>query len=174
MGLLASGYTIITCHPPFPAVVVAFFLLGFDIALSIALNNAFCTNIPYSTIALGCFTGAYGIGGVISPLKATAMASRGILWSHFYAISLGISLVNLGLSAWAFFQFKETRNINSRQIGADGTASPSTHNDEPMSRAHILRTAIQSRTTLFGSLFIFAYQGAELSVSGWVVSLLIQ
>lgn len=33
--------------------------------------------------------------------------------------------------------------------------------------------ALRSRTTIFGSLFMFVYQGAEVSVSGWVVSLLI-
>lgn len=53
-------------------------------ALSLALNNVFCANLPNSTTALGCFAGAYGVGGVISPLIATAMTSKGAR----YAISM--------------------------------------------------------------------------------------
>lgn len=33
--------------------------------------------------------------------------------------------------------------------------------------------ALKSKTVILGSLFIFAYQGAEVSISGWVISFLI-
>ena len=36
----------------------------------------------------------------------------------------------------------------------------------------VFKNAIQNRTTLLGALFIFVYQGAEVSVSGWIVSFL--
>jgi hypothetical protein len=62
----------IASHPPFPVVVVSFFLLGFGMALSIALNNVFWANLPNFTTALGCYAGACGIGGAVTPLFATA------------------------------------------------------------------------------------------------------
>lgn len=37
----------------------------------------------------------------------------------------------------------------------------------------LLKRAIKHKTTIMGALFIFAYQGAEVSVSGWVISYLI-
>lgn len=40
-------------------------------------------------------------------------------------------------------------------------------------KMQLLKQAVQNRVTLFGALFIFAYQGAEVSVSGWVISFLI-
>lgn len=40
-------------------------------------------------------------------------------------------------------------------------------------RSGLLKRAIGHRTTLLGALFIFAYQGAEVSISGWVISFLI-
>lgn len=43
-----------------------------------------------------------------------------------------------------------------------------------MTRAQLLKRAIKNRTTLFGALFIFAYQGAEVSISRWVISFLIK
>lgn len=61
-----------------PAVVVAFSFLGFGLALTIAFNNAFFHESSQCHDALGCFPGAYGIGGVASPLFATAMVSNGI------------------------------------------------------------------------------------------------
>jgi hypothetical protein len=33
--------------------------------------------------------------------------------------------------------------------------------------------ALKSKTLILGALFIFAYQGAEVSISGWVISFLI-
>ncbi|KAJ5956186.1 hypothetical protein N7501_010465 [Penicillium viridicatum] len=169
MGLLTTGYTVIVCHPPFPVIVTAFFLLGFGMALSIALNNVFCANLPDSTTALGCFAGSYGIGGVISPLIATVMVSKDIRWSLFYTIAMAVSMANLALSLWAFAEFE----VSSPLRTAAQSTSSSTVNNEPNSRIQVLKMALRSRTTVFGSLFIFVYQGAEVSVSGWVVSFLI-
>jgi fucose permease len=53
------------------------------------------------------------------------------------------------------------------------TASRPAAEGEPMTRKQLLKTAVRNRTTLLGALFIFAYQGAEVSTSGWVVSFLI-
>jgi len=36
-----------------------------------------------------------------------------------------------------------------------------------------LKEALKNPATLAGALFIFAYQGAEVSTSGWVISFLI-
>ena len=33
--------------------------------------------------------------------------------------------------------------------------------------------ALQNKVTVIGALFIFAYQGAEVAVSGWIISYLI-
>lgn len=41
------------------------------------------------------------------------------------------------------------------------------------SRLKLLKRSLKTRTTLIGALFIFAYQGAEVSISGWVISYLI-
>lgn len=81
MSLLVAGYVIILSKPPFPAVVASFFLLGFGMALNLALNNVFCANLANSTTSLGALHGSYGIGGIMGPLIATAMVSDGVQWS---------------------------------------------------------------------------------------------
>lgn len=172
MSLLALSYTIVICQPPFPVVVVMFFFLGFGIALALALSNVYCANLANSTTALSLFSGAYGIGGIIAPLFATAMVSSGIRWSFFYSVSLAVSLANLAYSAWAFFDYEKDTPAEPQRT-PPRTISQATSQGESVNRAKFLVDAIRNRTTLLGALFIFAYQGAEVSTSGWVVSFLI-
>ena len=41
-------------------------------------------------------------------------------------------------------------------------------------KRQLLWQSAKNRTTLLGALFIFFYQGAEVAISGWVISYLIQ
>ncbi|OGE57755.1 hypothetical protein PENARI_c001G01321 [Penicillium arizonense] len=171
LALQVLGYIVIVCEPPFPAVVACFFLLGFGMALSLALSNVYCANLADATTALGLFTGSYGIGGIVAPLFATAMVSAGIRWSFFYAITLAVAAVNLLFAMWAFWKFEDDASAEAHVALRAGAGTSS--DTEPLSRTAVLKKSLRNRTTLLGALFIFAYQGAEVSVSGWVVSFLI-
>ncbi|KAJ5098463.1 hypothetical protein N7532_005464 [Penicillium argentinense] len=173
MVFLAVSYVVIICQPPFPVVVTCFFFLGFGMALSLALNNVYCANLGNATTALGCMHGSYGIGGTVAPLFATAMVSGGIRWSIFYSITLAFCLFNLGYSAWAFLNYEKDTPAEPQPSLHQTTSRPTSTTGEPLTRAQILKKSIKNRTTLLGALFIFAYQGAEVSTSGWVVSFLI-
>jgi fucose permease len=173
MACLAVSYVVIICQPPFPVVVTCFFFLGFGMALSLALSNVYCANLANATTALGCFHGSYGIGGTVAPLFATAMVSSGIRWSIFYSITLAFCLLNLAFSSWAFFNYEKDTPAEPQRPLHQTTSRPTSITGETMTRAQILKKSIKNRTTLLGALFIFAYQGAEVSVSGWVVSFLI-
>ncbi|GKZ20064.1 hypothetical protein AbraIFM66951_008215 [Aspergillus brasiliensis] len=172
MSLMTAGYVIIVCKPPFPAIVASFFLLGFGIAINLALNNVFCANLANGTAALGALHGAYGMGGIIGPLVATALASHGVRWSYFYSINLAMSLINLVVAVWAFQKYE--KELPTQLLTAlHRTTSQQTSGPAQPARTHVLQQALKSRPTLLGALFIFAYQGAEVSISGWVVSFLI-
>ena len=41
------------------------------------------------------------------------------------------------------------------------------------SKSQLLKRALKTRATLLGATFIFCYQGAEVAISGWVISYLI-
>ncbi|KAF9889813.1 hypothetical protein FE257_006903 [Aspergillus nanangensis] len=173
LGLIALSYVVIACHPPFPAVVVAFCGLGFGMAMNLALNSVFCANLGNATTtALGCFAGAYGVGGVVAPLFATAMVTAGVRWSYFYVITLGLAVVNGGVAGWAFDNFEET-SLSTSILGEGGQEEEAVNEAPGGGRMEVLKLAVKNRTTLLGALFIFAYVGAEVSVSGWVVSFLI-
>ena len=165
--IMTAAYIMLACKPPFPVVVLAFFLLGLGIASQLAPNNMFCANLANSTTCLGFFHGSYGIGGTVGPLIATGLVTHGHVWSTFYFIALPLALLNLTLAFFSFHHF-ETDNPPLHLL------HPTASNPNPTtSRSQLLKAALRNKTTILGALFIFAYQGTEVSISGWVISFLI-
>jgi fucose permease len=158
-ALMVAAYAVIAAGPPYAVVVVLFFFLGWAMAMNLALSNVFCANLAGSTVVLGAAHGTYGIGGTIGPIIATAMVSRGILWSRYYLITLGICLAG-GIASG--LSFKDIESEPSHQAPEQATTSKRS-----------LVEAMKNAVTIIGALFTFAYQGAEVSVSGWVISFLI-
>jgi fucose permease len=64
-GMMACGYIIMLCSPPFGAVIFSFFLLGFGRAITNSLANVFLVNLQNGTNLLGMSSGSYGLGGTI-------------------------------------------------------------------------------------------------------------
>jgi fucose permease len=139
--------------------------------MTLALNNVFCANLHPPSAILGFAHGSYGVGGVVAPIVATSIASRGTLWSRFYFLPLGLALVCIPFAGWAFWGYKEEGSAALLST-VERTASRQAA-EEPVSKLRDLKLALKNRVTIFGALFIFAYQGAEVSISGWVISYLI-
>ncbi|KIW60669.1 hypothetical protein PV05_00869 [Exophiala xenobiotica] len=171
-SLMTIGYTALVCAPPFPVVVLSFFLLGLGMALYLGMTNAFIVNLMNGTVLLGLCHGIYGLGGIISPLIATAMVSRGVRWSYYYFINLAISLFSTFFLGWAYKGFE---NDAAQQLLTDLELTASRQASAPgePTKTQLLRRALKTRTTLLGAAFIFFYQGAEVAISGWVISYLI-
>lgn len=67
--LLAIGFILMVCTPPYPVVVLAFFFLGMGMAINLTISNVFAANLHNATKMLGCMHGSYGAGGMVSPLS---------------------------------------------------------------------------------------------------------
>ncbi|KAI9686250.1 MAG: hypothetical protein M1822_003906 [Bathelium mastoideum] len=172
-ALVLSGYVMVVCTPPFPVVVVAFLLLGLGMALTLALNNVFLANLTQSTVMLGLGHGSYGIGGTVAPIIATTMVSHGIVWSRFYFIAIGIRLAAFFLTGWAYRAYEQQAGIQLMSPLEQTASRRAAQQAGSPGKRQLLMKALKQKTTLFGALFIFAYQGAEVSISGWVISFLI-
>lgn len=97
--------------------------------------------------------GSYGVGGTVAPLMATAIASKGIKWSYFYFILVGLTVLNAFFAPYIFKgSEKDSPATPAAQAAADG-----------MSRKEVLRKSIRNKYTLMAALFIFAYQVTILS-----------
>ena len=171
-SLMLIGYVMLVCTPPFPVVVLSFFFSGLGMAFNLALNNVFCANLSNPTATLGFFHGSYGIGGTAGPLIATALVSRSThsVWSTFYFVPLSVTALN-GLIAYITFRTYERDNPPPNPL--QPTPSHPQGRTSPISKSRLLKAALGNKTTILGAFFIFAYQGAEVSISGWVISFLI-
>ena len=99
------------------------------------------------------------------------MVSNNVLWSRFYFICLGVRLICLPFAAWSFWGYQE--DVRQPRLTVVEATEDRQESAEPQSGLQNLKLALKNRVTIFGALFIFAYQGAEVAISGWVISFLI-
>ncbi|KAK3490278.1 major facilitator superfamily domain-containing protein [Neurospora hispaniola] len=161
-GLISLGYIPMIATAPYPAIVVSFFFVGFGMSINLAMGNVFCGSLSNSTTALSMMHGSYGIGGTVGPLLATAMVTVfEVVWSRYYAVSLGLAVLGA---------CRDTQQHLGSSAGGSGGQSGSTAVPKRDWRADVtaMVSALSNRVVLLGALFIFAYQGAEVSISGWV------
>lgn len=154
--------------------VPSFFLLGYGAAINLALNNVYCANTHPPSVILGMAHGSYGVGGIVAPIIGTAVVSRGVLWSRFYFITIGLRLCCIVFAAWAFWSYQEDtpqRGLTAVELTSSQQAAAAAEESE--SKSKNLKLALKNKVTVFGALFIFAYQGAEVAISGWFISYLI-
>jgi fucose permease len=145
-------------------------------AINLAISQVFCASLANNTAIISVYQGAYGIGGIVSPLIATLMVSNGWVWSRFYILELGFAVFNLFFASWTFWNYEKETEV----------ALPAPASDENISRQQVsksksfsrrwksFKTLLANRSTLLGSAFIFAYQGSEVAISGWIISFLVQ
>jgi fucose permease len=97
-----------------------------------------------------------------------------LIWSRFYLLTLSMAVFNLVFSGWSFWHYeKESAPALLTELErAASQQNSSATVTQPSQFANMLR-AFKSKTVILGSLFIFAYQGSEVSISGWVISFLI-
>ncbi|KAE9405025.1 MFS general substrate transporter [Gymnopus androsaceus JB14] len=91
--------------PPFPAMVLSFFLAGFGMSLQSAQANGFVGSLKKNkSTKLMMLHASYGMGALCSPLVATQF-SQTRHWSFHYMISAGIAVSNTAILC-AVFRFK--------------------------------------------------------------------
>ncbi|KAI0521307.1 major facilitator superfamily transporter [Xylaria bambusicola] len=168
---LALGFIPLLAAAPFPAIVVGYFFIGFGSAINLAIGNVFTANLKNGTVFLGIQHGSYGVGGTVGPLIATSIVSRlgAQAWNKYYLLTISFSVANAAFYLWSFWNYENETSADTAlsQHHAGETAS------SPRTELGAMLGAFQSRAVLLGATFIFAYQGAEVSISGWVISFLI-
>ncbi len=175
--LLMVGYAAIVTTPPFGVVAAAFFVLGVGMARNLAICQVFCANLANNTAIVGTYQGAYGIGGICGPLIATALVSRGSVWSRFYIIELCLAALNFIIAPWAFWKYEqELEPILPHPPNEEMNRNPgvSKRSDGAKRKWQSFKTLVSNKPTVLGALFIFAYQGSEVAISGWIISFLVQ
>ncbi|KAK4230318.1 major facilitator superfamily transporter [Podospora fimiseda] len=160
---------------PFVLTVTAFFLLGFGNSFNLALGNVFVSQL--GTSKLGIMHGMYAAGGVAGPLVANSMISfKNMSWGMYYCVTLGLAIlgmVGMGWSFWAYNDGDAERDLQTRDE-KNGRVDTKIGCVKAKRLLHWQANlaAIDWSFVLFCALFIFAYQGAEVSISGWAYTFL--
>ncbi|GAA6041814.1 hypothetical protein JCM8097_007174 [Rhodosporidiobolus ruineniae] len=96
-------YSLLVPAFPWPAYPTLYVGSGFGVALQMALCNVYISSMKNNADRhLGFLHAFYGLGAVVSPLAATAIASHGVLFARFYGISAGLAAISLTLITFAF------------------------------------------------------------------------
>ncbi|KAK7192506.1 MFS transporter [Paraphaeosphaeria sporulosa] len=153
-----AGWLGLSLHPPYPAFVVIFVLVGFGNGIEDAAWNAFFGNMANANELLGFLHGVYGLGAVLSPLVATNLITEaGWRWYAFYYILLGGGVIELITSLWAFWPVSGRVYRESHPRTASGKDSR-------------LQESLESRVTWVVAFFLLCYVGIEVALGGWIVT----
>ncbi|EFW98743.1 tRNA wybutosine-synthesizing protein [Grosmannia clavigera kw1407] len=155
------GYVPMACHPPFAVLPVMLLFPGFGNGLEDSAWNAWIGNMQNANELLGFLHGAYGLGGTIAPLIATAMVTKGNLpWYTFYYLMIGMTGLEGVFAITAFWGATGRVHRESYKPAAEGGR---------ITTRHVLREPI----TWTVAVFLLGYVGAEVSLGGWVVSFML-
>ncbi|QSZ30037.1 hypothetical protein DSL72_004555 [Monilinia vaccinii-corymbosi] len=174
------SYTVLSLHPPYPAVVVMFLFVGMGDGLVDAAWCAWTGNMASANQVQGFLQACYSLGGTVAPLMAAAMLAKvGLEWYYFYYIMVRLSIqhrrevtgnlpadarqtavaaTELITSTWAFWA--QTGHVYALENPRDANA-----------KTGRLREALSNKLTWIFAAFIFGYLGAE---GGWIVTFMTQ
>lgn len=156
------GYIPIVFHPPFPFLPPLLMLTGFGNGIEDSAFNAWVGNMHQTNELLGIIHGAFGLGGTVAPLIASAMVAKlEMPWYTFYYVLIFVVLIELGFGSWAFWGATgEAYRQKLRQSGANQGATTA--------------QALKERVTLLVAVFLLFYAGAEVSLGGWIPTFMIK
>ncbi|KAK4198243.1 major facilitator superfamily domain-containing protein [Triangularia verruculosa] len=179
------SYLPFVCLAPLPAILVSFLPLGFGNSFNLAIGNVYCGSLKERpTFYLGVMHACYGLGATIGPLIATGMVVQtGISYGFFYSVTLCLSLVNAILLFAAFREYPpsppppgagDEEGGGSQATGPVLVTTTTTVEKEKKTPGLWIKSHLHldSKLVILTCLFIFFYQGAEVSNSGWTTEFL--
>ncbi|KAF8333646.1 MFS general substrate transporter [Cantharellus anzutake] len=161
------AYSIQAPQPPFPLLVLSYFINGFGQALQDAQSNGLVAALPTNPQAkMSILHAAYGLGAFSSPLVATQFTQRR-KWTFHFLTSLGVAFINMVALVW-ICRLK-TQDELLRNVGVVHTEG---HNDstEDSKFAEMMKSGV---VQLLAS-FILVYVGVEVTIGGWIVSFIVE
>ena len=160
------AYIIISQHPPYPLLIIAFMVAGFGNGLEDAAWNAWIGAMENANEVLGFLHAAYGLGATIAPLVATALITKArTQWYVWYYIMLATAVFELATSLSSFWA--ATGKVFREQ-------HPRTTAEKGNRMKEALLTRPSARVTWLAALFLLGYVGTEVALGGWIVTFMMR
>lgn len=155
-AVFALAALLIATQPPFALLLLAFFGVGFGVAIIDAGLNAYIASLPRSVGLLNYLHAFYGVGALLGPVVVSAILAAAWRWSATYLVWAMLAVV----VAVGFALLFEPRAAapHDAATGATGTS--------------VLRAALRLPVAWICALFLFIYVGTEVSLGSWSYSLL--
>ncbi|KAJ6258340.1 hypothetical protein Dda_6380 [Drechslerella dactyloides] len=170
-------YSLQCWQPPYPLFAVSFFIGGIGVAIQDAQTNTFNANLPRAHLFLGLGHGFYGLGALVAPLIATAIANVTPdfrYWYYFYFVAVGLAVINM---VFIGVTFREVifPPLMRRVTGKTGGVVIERSDKKGRKEANAdLRRILKRREVWILAMYFFAYVGAEVTAGGWVVEFMIE
>ena len=156
------GYIPVVFHPPFFLLPILFMLTGFGNGIEDSAYNAWVGNMHQTNELLGIIHGAFGLGGAVAPLLASAMVAKlGLQWYQFYYVFIAIVVVEMVFGLWAFWE--ATGAAHRQKLDRAGAAGGAT-----------TATVLKEPVTWLVAIFLLSYCGGEVSLGGWIPTFMIK
>ncbi|KAF8911268.1 MFS general substrate transporter [Mucidula mucida] len=162
-----AAYAIESPAPPFPVMVLAYFLAGFGMSLQNAQGNGFVGSLKeHQTTKLNMLHASYGVGAFVAPLVATQF-SGAQHWSYHFIISTGIAVSNTVVLSLVF------RFRRQEDIFADAGQEPAEGESTADGGRNLYRAIFGIKSVHFLAFFALIYIGTEVTLGGWIVTFII-
>lgn len=177
------AYAIASIHPPFPALVVVYMLVGLGSGTKQAAWNSYVGGMQNPNELLGLLHGFYGAGATIMPSVASSLfTKRNWQWYMIYYPLLGLAALDMAFSLCTFANqggrsYREKNEIRPREHPQQPVPSPEQRRNV-FSRCFISikrgQTALclRQKVVFLGSAFLLSYVGSEVAIGGWMVTFL--
>lgn len=177
------AYAIASIHPPFPALVIVYNLVGLGSGTKQAAWNSYVGGMQNPNELLGLLHGFYGAGATIMPSVASSLfTKRGWQWYMIYYPLLGLAALDMAFSLCTFANqggrsYREKNEIRPREHPQQPVPSPEQRRNV-FSRCFISikrsQTALclRQKVVFLGSAFLLSYVGSEVAIGGWMVTFL--
>ena len=147
-------------QPPFGLFAASFFFAHLGQAYQDAHANTYVSSVKAAHRWLGFIHAMYMAGCLVGPFAATGIASAydPSQWNLFYTLPLGLGVINVCMTAYAFrsnFRFKTRR--------ATAEEAPQSRNKGALKE---MKETVRVPSVWLLSMFFFFYLGVAITASG--------
>jgi fucose permease len=144
--------------PPFRVFCATFFLAALGTAFQDSQANTFVSTVKTAHRWLGVIHASYGIGCLVGPLVATAIASaRPEKWTWFYWLLVGLGMFNLVFVTWAFRGDLVLGQTHEQEAGR------SRHKGKAQKAWEETKATLKEKVVWLLSLFFFFHLGVGIT-----------
>ncbi|GAO48519.1 hypothetical protein G7K_2692-t1 [Saitoella complicata NRRL Y-17804] len=154
--VVSVAMAVISVAPPFGLLVAIFVALGFGEGI---LESAMGSHVAHfeDTVMMNVHYSLYGLGAFVAPLVVSAFIAHDIPWQRYYLFPLAISIVEMGIQLYAFWNYE---------------APPQIHTGVTPQQRSKFRLMLKKRVMWVGSFVAFLAFGLNSTIGAWLVTYL--